>query len=347
MKTRMKMFHNDSLSCEPILRRMDNGNLLCVCQCGGVTEPSPDNRVYTFLSEDNGETWSKPVSIYPETGQAVYLTEVMVLNGVVSVFLQLHSGRFLNMRCVVMQSTDCGESWTNAGAPPFYPSFCFVRGMLPLRNGEIIIPCQVFPISEEENARLVIASHNIENPKMQKAIWDADIDHLENNVLISGDGGKTYQHFAGPSIAIKGTTGMDWTWSEPTLAQLSDGTIVMLLRMNGTGRLWRSESRDNGRTWTEPIITDIPNPGNKPKLIPLPDGRIALIHTPNGQLGFSGRMPLAIWISDDDMKTWSDKRTISDFPVYYCYPDGFYEDGHILFTIELNRHEILFVDHEL
>lgn len=347
MKTRIKMFHNDSLSCEPILRRMDDGDLLCVCQCGDVTEPAPGNRVYCFRSHDNGESWSSPYSIYPECGQAVYLTEVMVLNGVVSVFLQIHNGRFLNMRCVVMESCDCGRTWTDAGEPPFYPSFCFVRGMLRLRNGEILLPCQHFPISKEENVRLVIANHNITDFRKQKSMMDAQIDHLESNVIISADGGRTYRHFKGPSIAIHGDTGRDWTWTEPTVAQLSDGRLVMLLRVNGTGRLWRSESLDNGRTWSNPVITDIPNPGNKPKLIQLPEGKIALIHTPNEKIGMENRMPLAIWISDDDMQSWKDKRIISDFPVYYCYPDGFYENGHILFTIEINRHEILFIDHEI
>jgi len=347
MKNRMKLIHNDSLSCEPILRRMDNGDLLCVCQCGGIAEPHPDNRVYTFLSSDNGETWSRPRSIYPEVGQAVYLTEVMVLDGVVRVFLEIHSGRFLNMRCVVMESRDCGKTWIDAGSPPFYPTFCFVRGMIPLKNGEILIPCQVFPVSAEENARLVIANHNIKDPMKQLSICRAEIDHLENNVLISGDRGKTYEKFDGPSIPIKGDTGRYWAWTEPTVAQLSDGRLVMLLRVDETGFLWRSESCDNGRTWSEAVITDIPNPSNKPKLIMLPDNKIALIHTPNSKSGMNNRMPLAIWISDDDMKSWSDKRIISDMPLYYCYPDGFYEDGHILFTIELNRHEILFVDHEI
>ena len=110
MNTRMELIHNDSLSCEPILRRMDNGDLLCVSQCGDVTEPAPGNRVYAFLSRDNGETWERPFLVYLETGEAVYVTEVMVLNGVVSAFLQVHSGRFLNMRCVVMQSRDCGRT---------------------------------------------------------------------------------------------------------------------------------------------------------------------------------------------------------------------------------------------
>lgn len=347
MNTRMIMFHNDSLSCEPILRRMDNGDLLCVCQCGDVTEPAPGNRVYYFLSSDNGESWTKPVSIYPEVGQAVYLTEVMVLNGVVSVFLELHSGRFLNMRCVVVQSRDCGRTWTDAGAPPHFPAFCFIRSMIRLKNGEILLPCQPFPVMPEENARLIIASHNIADPLKQKAIWDADVDRLGAAVMISGDEGKTYQKFDGPSFAVRGETGRRWIWTEPTVAQLTDGRLVMLLRVDRSGWLWQSESCDNGRTWSEAVITDIPNPGNKPKLIMLPDGRIALIHTPNGGQGMANRNPLAIWISDDDMRTWSDKRIIADMPLSYCYPDGFYENGHILFTIELNRHEILFVDHTL
>jgi predicted neuraminidase len=191
---------------------------------------------------------------------------------------------------------------------------------------------------------LVLSNHNITNIAHQRAIWDADIDHLENDLIISADRGKTFQRFAGPRIQIKGDTGRRWAWTEPTLAQLSDDTIVMLLRVDGSGCLWRSESKNHGRTWTEAVETGIPNPGNKPKLIPMPDGRIALIHTPNAAPGFINRHPLALWISDDDLETFGIKRTVTDFPGRYCYPDGFFENGHILFTIEINRHEILFVD---
>lgn len=346
MKTRMRMFHRDSLSCEPILRRMPDGSLLCVTQLGDVTEPAPGNRVYCFHSADQGETWTQPILLYPETGEAVYITEVMVLDGVVSAFLTVHSGRFLNMRCVVMESRDSGHTWTDAGAPPHFPAFCFIRGMIALRSGEVVIPYQHFPISAEENARLVIASHNIADARRQKAVWDANVDHIENGVLIRRDG-KRYERHVGPAIPIKGNTGRNWAWTEPTLAELSDGRLVMLLRVCGTGRLWRSESADGGRTWSEAVMTDIPNPNNKPKLISLPDGRIALIHTPNPTPGFQNRNPLSLWISDDDLASFSDQRVISDFPCCYCYPDGFYEDGHILFTIELNRHELLFVDHEV
>jgi len=326
---------------------MPDGSLLCVSQCGDVTEPAPGNRVHAFQSHDEGETWQEVGSVYPESGEAVYVTELMVLDGVVSAFLQVHNGRFLNMRCVVMQSRDSGRTWTNAGAPPFFPTFCFVRSMLPLANGEIMLPCQYFPVSPEENARLVIANHNVTSIQHQRGVWDADIDHVGADLIVSADRGRTFERFAGPRIPIKGATGRDWAWTEPTLAQLSDGTIAMLLRVDGSGCLWRSDSQDQGRTWTEAAKTDIPNPGNKPKLIPVPQGRIALIHTPNSGPGFGRRYPLSLWISDDDLATFGDQRVVTEFPGAYCYPDGFCEGGHILFTIEINRHEILFFDCEV
>ena len=346
MNVKIKLVHCDTLSCEPILRRMPDGNLLCVSQCGDVDEPAPGNRVYAFVSRDNGEKWGEPLKVYPETGEAVYVTEVRVLDGIIDAFLQVHSGRFLNMRCVVMRSHDSGKTWANAGEPPFFPTFCFIRGTLPLSNGEIVLQYMYLPVTEAENRRLIAASHNLDI-RHQRAIWDAAIEHIENGVIVSRDLGKTYQRFVGPKIPIKGATGRAWAWTEPTIAQLSDGTIVMLLRVDGSGRLWRSESRDNGRTWTEAAPTDIPNPGNKPKLIPMTDGRIALIHTPNSDPSFTSRYPLALWISDDDMQTFGDKRLVTDFPGNYCYPDGFFENGHILFTIEINRHEILFFDCEI
>jgi hypothetical protein len=347
MNTRIRLVHCDTLSCEPILRRMPDGSLLCVSQCGDVTEPAPGNRVYAFQSHDQGDTWKKTGSVYPESGEAVYVTEVMVLDGLVSAFLQVHNGRFLNMRCVVMQSRDSGKTWTNAGAPPFFPTFCFVRSMLPLKNGEVILPCQYFPVSPEENARLVISNHNITNIHHQRAVWDANIDHVGNDLIVSADRGQTFQRFTGPRVPVKSNTGRGWAWTEPTLAQLSDGRIVMLLRVDGSGCLWRSESKDDGRAWTEAVKTDIPNPGNKPKLVPMPDGRIALIHTPNSCPGFGKRHPLSLWISDDDLVSFRHQWIVTDFPGAYCYPDGFFENGHVLFTIEINRHEVLFFDCEV
>lgn len=96
----------------------------------------------------------------------------------------------------------------------------------------------------------------------------------------------------------------------------------MLIRSDGAGVLLRSESTDRGRNWSAPARTTIPNPGSKFRLFKLRDGRIILIHNPNGlthhinnQPGAQvTRNPLSMWISNDDLQSWGDKRDLTDFP---------------------------------
>ena len=340
--TKIKQIYTNSLSCEPIMRRMPNGELLCICQCDGPNEPHPDNRVYFFHSSDDGETWSAPARIIPENGRAVSITEAYVLGGEVFAILSLHDGGFVDWDCLLMKSRDNGHTWEEAGPPPCFPRYTFLRSKTDLKNGNILITYQHYPISNEENARLMAEG---------KKAWDADIRRVETGVMISTDGGKTFHAGQSVNIAIKGDSGQSWAWTEPTVAERADGSLVMLLRIDGSGFLWRCESKDGGESFTQPIKTDIPNPTNKPKLIALPDGKIALIHTPNTvgipERVWTDRFPLQIWISNDGALTWNEKRNMTDFPGNYDYSDGFYEDGHILFVIERNRHDILFFKHSL
>ena len=44
--------------------------------------------------------------------------------------------------------------------------------------------------------KLVIASHNITKVVQQRGVWDAAIDHVGNDVIVSADRGKTFQRFA-------------------------------------------------------------------------------------------------------------------------------------------------------
>ena len=335
---RLRLVHRDSLSCEPILRRMPDGRLLIVSQCGDVTEPAPLNRVYAFISEDEGESWSGGASVWPEDGRAVYLTEVTVLDGVIRVYLTLHNGHFVDWETRVVASRDNAATWVDEGPAPCLPTYAFLRGMIRLRDDALLMAYQTYPVDQAENERL--REHH-------KRWLDARINFCESGCLRSEDGGKTWVRYPGVRSYFGGGTGRSWVWSEPTLFEQADGSISMLIRVNGTGMLWRSDSTDGGRTFSDPVPTDIPNPSNKPKLLALSDGRVALIHTPNPRIGMDYRNPLAVWISSDGMATWPDKRVISDFPGAFCYPDGFVENGHILFSIEFNRHEILFVDHTL
>ena len=48
--TGITLVHRDMLSCEAILRRAPNGELIIVSQCGDVAEPAPLNRVCLRIS---------------------------------------------------------------------------------------------------------------------------------------------------------------------------------------------------------------------------------------------------------------------------------------------------------
>ena len=328
--------HTDSLSCEPILRRTANGELLCICQCGGPSEPHPQNRVYAFHSKDEGKTWSEKESIYPEDGQAVYCTEVSVFGEEITAYLTVHNGRFLDWKCYMARSYDNGYTWENAGTPPYFPEYTFIRGAITAKNNTVFIPYQHYPVTREEHDRIL-------REECDKAVFaNPKTPYCESGVLRSTDHRKTFDKCPACRMDMKD----GWIWSEPTIAELSDGTIAMLLRKCGSGYLWRCNSSDGGTTWTDCHKTDIPNPTNKPKLIRLDQNRIALLHTPNNDgiatRVYGDRYPLALWISDDDMKTWYSKTVLTTFPGSYSYCDGFYEDGTIKFSVEHNRHTILY-----
>lgn len=333
---RIKEICSSTLSCEPILRRTQNGELLCVCQCDGPYEPHPDNRVYYFCSADNGETWTEKELIYPEDGNAVYCTEVSVFDDEITAYLTVHSGRFFDWQCVMMKSFDNGHTWNNYGAPPFFEGYTFIRGAVELTNKNIVIPYQHYEV-KQETVEWLNKTTEIE----RKAIWHLNPKYCESGVLISKDGGENFSRH----IAAKVKNTHEIIWLEPTVAEVGNGKMIMLMRIDGSGCLWKCESIDGGKSWSEIVKTDIPNPSCKAKLINLENGKIALITTPNSKSGH--RYPLSLWISADGAQTWEYKTVLTDFPGRYHYPDGVYENGHILFSIEHNRHTVLFFDVEL
>ena len=88
--------------------------------------------------------------------------------------------------------------------------------------------------------------------------------------------------------------------AEPNVVELADGTLVMMIRADKLGGvLFRADSTDGGKTWSEAYPTDIPNPGSKVRLLALGENRVALLHNPDPKV----RNPLSLWVSFDGMET--------------------------------------------
>jgi hypothetical protein len=93
--------------------------------------------------------------------------------------------------------------------------------------------------------------------------------------------------------------------------------------------------------------TKIPNPTVKPYLLRLDDGRIALIHNATGKKGeFGDRDPLSIWISADEMETWSIKEDVIRGGSL-TYPNAIMLNGKVVFAYDRNRREARFVEVDL
>jgi predicted neuraminidase len=310
----------DHCVCDQALRVLPDGTWAIVFMTGGDHEPRKANYVAMCRSKDRGRTWSKKETVLRYKDRGCLISEVHVHDGAIHIFAVTHGGYFEDWRNFVLTSRDNGKTWDKPVPFEPLPRRVFVRNLYRASWGEWILPYQSYDtVPDPAVSPLKDGSH-------RKAI---------NGVLISKDRGRTWIKSAqiGP---IAG-------WAENNVVELGNGHLAMLIRADGKGYLLRSDSTDRGRTWSKPRRTDIINPGSKFRLHRLSTGRIVLIQNANGRPGV--RNPLAMWCSDDDMKTWPHQRVLVDFPGQLQYPDGFVDEkgGYVHFAFDYNRHDLIYV----
>ncbi|MCC7494785.1 MAG: exo-alpha-sialidase [Fimbriimonadaceae bacterium] len=314
--------------CDSALRLLPSGEWITFFMTGGDIEPQRENYVALCRSADQGEVWGPAEVVLQPPDCAATMTEVWIDDGVITLFVNLHAGYFDQWRNYTIGSTDDGHTWSAPQVFEPLPRRGFVRNRCLTSWGEWVVPYQYYEPTGDPDA---------------SPLRDGSFESMWAGVLISGDGGQTWQQ----SPRIRGRC-----WAEPNVVELSDGRLVMLLRADGTGCLWRSESGDRGRTWSEAQRTDLPNPGSKFRLFRLRDGRIVLLHNPNPlthhpnskHYAACNRNPLALWISADDMQTWGYQRVLIDFPGHLAYPDGEIDAAEewLHFAFDYNRHNVVY-----
>ncbi len=142
----------------------------------------------------------------------------------------------------------------------------------------------------------------------------------EGAVVISSDGGTHWQRY-GRMVADAGT-------AQPSVIEVAPGHLRAWLRTrnfwNGENPAWaciyRAESHDNGRNWTRPVRTALPNNNSSLQVIRLRSGALALVY--NHQAGRT-RSPLNIALSYDHGETWPVMRELEPFSPEgheYSYP---------------------------
>jgi predicted neuraminidase len=124
---------------------------------------------------------------------------------------------------------------------------------------------------------------------------------------------------------------------QPAVAKLSNGTLVAYCRRGGDyegrpdGFVVRTESRDDGRTWSPGTDSPFPNPNAAVDFLRLSSGRLLLVynHSP------SDRRPLSIAISEDDDASYPLRVDLVTAEGSFSYPTILQSaDGliHLVFT---------------
>ena len=310
---------------DQMLRILPGGEWVVMFMTGGAGEPELANHIVLSRSEDEGRTWSAPEVVLRYDDRACLPSELIVDAERLLAFVYTHDGGFGDWRCRTIESVDAGRTWSAPAPLEPYPRNTFVRNLCEASWGEWVLPVQTYRPPEGVVERRALLRHGY------------------NGALITADGGESWER----SELVGPTAG----WAENNIVELSDETLAMLIRADGTGRLLRSDSSDRGRTWSDPVATEIPNPGSKFRLHRLSDGRICLVHNPSPVTRDPSlrRNPLALWVSDDDMETWGHRRVLTDFPGMLAYPDGVVDEAerYVHFAFDYNRHDVIYWGAEL
>ena len=153
-------------------------------------------------------------------------------------------------------------------------------------------------------------------------------------------------------FAITDDGGKNWIFSNPvlggagiqaTIALKKDSTLVAYLRDNGPPpkRMQRTESHDNGLTWTIPKDGILPNPGAGFDMVTLSNGEWLIVFNNQEE----GRFNLTVAISDDEGESWRWKKNLEhdsrpEDPTSSHYPSVIAgDDGRIHVVYSFHRND--------
>jgi predicted neuraminidase len=269
---------------------------------GGTDEGNSD--VSIWLSRHDGKRWSAPVEV--ANGAETTTTRQPCWN---PVLFQAKGGPLLlfykvgpspkTWHGMLITSTDDGKTWSKPQTPP--------KGILgPIKNKPVQLP----------SGDLLCGSSTEANG------WQI---HIER----TSDLGKTWSKTAPLN------DGKETGLIQPTILSHGNGRVQLLCRSR-QGKVYQAWSEDEGKTWSRPSPTELPNPNSGIDAVQLKDGRSLLVynHTPKD------RSPLNIALSVDG-KSWTPALVLENEAGEYSYPAVMQAaDGRIHITYTWKRRRI-------
>ena len=293
------------------LVRLDDGNYL-VAWFGGTKEKDPD--VGIWLSKGSQGSWSAPHQVAKIRNDA-HWNPVLFDDGKGTVYLYFKVGKEIpTWETWVTLSKDGGITWSI----PVELVKGDTGGRGPVRNKPLLL---------SDGSWLAGASH-------EEGLWNVFVDRSEDN-------GKTWQ--ATPYLTLDRSRFNGKGVIQPTLWESAPGVVHLLVRSTD-GKIYRSDSKDYGKTWCDLYATAMPNNNSGIDVVKLADGTLVLAYNPVSG-NWASRAMLNIAISYDNGLTWPKNFVLENDPIErteFSYPAIITFDGRVALTYTWKRQRIVF-----
>ncbi|MDB5321842.1 MAG: hypothetical protein JWN40_3473 [Phycisphaerales bacterium] len=270
---------------------------------GGKAEADPS--VGIWMSRDAGSGWSKPVEV--ANGQWADGKRYPCWN---PVLFQPAEGPLLLFYKVgpspsqwwgmMTNSTDAGASWS-----------------VPVKLPEGILgPIKNKPVEVAQGKILCPSSTEGGEGWRLQMEWTRDL-------------GKTWQKT--PPL----NDGKKFGAIQPSILKLGEGALGLVCRSK-QGKVLFARSTDSGRTWSELVALDVPNPNSGIDAVTLADGRHVMIYNDTPK----GRTPLNVGLSVDGV-AWKNVLALETADGEYSYPAVIQtRDGKLHVTYTWKRQKV-------
>ena len=299
------------------------GRLYCMWQSSAEDEDTPDTWTACCTSEDGGRTWSEPMVLCPSPEGDAYASaggwnicgdEIIAY---INVFTQKNA-----VGHVLWTSSKDGLHWSEP------------QDLL-MADGSRMDAIIEQDIHVLPGGRLLTAAHR--TPGM--AVCPVYTDDP------TGKGGWQYADFRCTPIAKSSRE------LEPSLYLKRDGTVVMMFRDQGSSfRKLAAQSTDGGVTWTEAVLTNVPDSRAKQSAGNLPDGTAFFVSNP---VACKNRYPLVLTLSRDGtlfdrafLLRGADELPLVRYPAGgrhrpgFSYPKSLVHDGWLYVVYAVNKQDI-------
>ncbi len=302
------------------LMPLPNGDIGCVW-FGGTQEGISDISIYFSRLAKDATCWTNPVKLSDDPTRSEQ-NPILFPAPDGKLWLLYTAQKSGNQDTAIVRyriSDDNGESWGPIGTL-FEKAGTFVRQpVVVLDNGDWLVP--VFYCRTDPG---------------EKWVGNNDI----SAVMISTDQGKTWLEYPVPDSV--GCVHMN-------IEKMPDGSLFALFRSRWADHVYSSRSLDNGRSWTAPQPTELPNNNSSVQFTRLANHHLAIVYNDissaqaterrlslydeieddsdvpqksqttvelepvsTGKRAFWGtpRAPMTLAISEDNGKTWPYKRNL-------------------------------------